>query len=99
VSCLSPGAENFLLHDSRAAGTDTSSFTATTSLLLLVNNPDKLERLVEELDTAFPSIDDPITFVKTQDLPYLNAVINEASRVFPVIVAGLYHRYEVIKKN
>ena len=41
-----------------------------------------------EIDTAFPSKDDPITFAKTQDLPYLNAVINESMRVMPIVVAG-----------
>jgi cytochrome P450 len=55
---------------------------------LLVNNPKKLKYLVAELDRAFPSKNDPITFVKTQDLPYLNAVINEALRLLPIISAG-----------
>ncbi|KAE9365295.1 cytochrome P450, partial [Stipitochalara longipes BDJ] len=72
-----------------AAGTDTTSHSLTCVLLLLVNNPRKLEILVAELDTAFPSKRDPITFAKTQDLPYLNAVINEALRVLPIISAGV----------
>jgi cytochrome P450 len=55
---------------------------------LLVNNPKKLKYLVAEIDTAFPSKNDPITFAKTQDLPYLNAVINEALRLLPIISAG-----------
>ena len=63
--------------------------------MLLLNNPEKLKRLVEELDTAFPSLDDHITFAKTQDLPYLNAVINETSRVAPVTTAGLLHPGEL----
>lgn len=57
--------------------------------MLLLNNTQELKRLIEELDVAFPSLEDPITFAKTQDLPYLNAVINEASRVMPIIIAGL----------
>ncbi|KAL2069494.1 hypothetical protein VTL71DRAFT_14173 [Oculimacula yallundae] len=69
------------------AGTDTSSVTLTFCLLLLVNNPLKLARLVEELDEAFPSRDDPITFEKTNSLPYLNAVLNESMRAMPVAIA------------
>jgi cytochrome P450 len=57
-------------------------------VLLLVNNPDKLEALKNEIDAAFPSKDDPITFANTQDLPYLNAVINESLRVMPIVASG-----------
>jgi cytochrome P450 len=73
---------------SRAARTDTSSHTVTCALLLLVNNPQKLEFLVAELDAAFPSKYDPITLRKAQDLLFLNAVLNERLRVLPVISAG-----------
>jgi cytochrome P450 len=53
----------------------------TQTLLLLVNNPEKLKSLVREIDTAFPSANDEITFSKIQDLKYLNAVIYEALRL------------------
>ncbi|KAK0120157.1 hypothetical protein ONS95_011563 [Cadophora gregata] len=69
------------------AGTDTSSVTLTFCLLHLLNNPEKLKKLVAELDEAFPSRDDPITFEKTNNLPYLNAALNESMRVMPVAVA------------
>ncbi|KAH6714088.1 cytochrome P450 [Leptodontidium sp. MPI-SDFR-AT-0119] len=69
------------------AGTDTSSVTLTFCLLLLLNNPDKLAKLAKELDEAFPSRDDPITFEKTLNLPYLNAALNESMRAMPVAVA------------
>jgi len=58
-------------------------------VLLLVNNPDKLKILMNEIDAAFPSKDDPITFANTQDLPYLNAVINESLRVMPIVTSGM----------
>lgn len=70
------------------AGSDTTSFTATCTLLLLLNNPAKLQALIQEVDTAFPQKDDPIAFDKTQSLPYLNAVINESLRMMPVAGAG-----------
>jgi hypothetical protein len=63
------------------AGTDTTSMTVTQCLLQLVNNPEKLKLLVEEIDRAFPSADEDITFAKTQDLRYMNAVIYEAMRL------------------
>lgn len=71
------------------AGTDTSSVTLTFCLLLLLNNADKLAKLVEELDGAFPGRNDPITFEKTLNVPYLNAVLNESMRVMPVAVGML----------
>jgi cytochrome P450 len=53
----------------------------TLILLHLVNNPDKLKILVEEINTSFPSPGDQVTFAKTQDMKYLNAVIYEALRL------------------
>jgi len=63
------------------AGSETTSMAVTQTLLLLVNNPEKLKSLVREIDTSFPSPNDEITFSKTQDLKYLNAVIYEALRL------------------
>jgi len=59
---------------------------------MLLNNQQKLDLLIEEIDKALPTRDDPITIVKTQDLAYLNAVINEAMRIL-VIPACKYHLY------
>lgn len=65
------------------------STTLTFTLLLLVENLDKLAKLKQELDEAFPDKEDEITFVGTQDLPYLNAVINESMRVMPIGTVAL----------
>jgi hypothetical protein len=65
----------------RAAGSDTTSKSTTAIIVQLVNAQKKLDRLVEEIDLAFPSIDEDITFTKLQELPYLNAVIWEGMRV------------------
>jgi len=72
------------------AGSDTSSTTLTFTLLLLVNNIEKMIKLRGEIDEAFPDKDGDITFAKTQDLPYLNAVINESMRVMPIVTVGMY---------
>ena len=67
-------------------------------MLLLLNNQEKLNNLVAEIDTAFPAKYDSITFANTQDLPYLNAVINESMRVMPIVIAGQFttHMYSNI---
>jgi cytochrome P450 len=57
-------------------------------LLLLLNNPDKLKELTSEIDSTFPFLEDNVTFAKTQDLPYLNAAINESMRLMPIITGG-----------
>jgi cytochrome P450 len=72
----------------RIAGSDTTSLTATFTLLLLLKNREKLKELRAEIDSKFVSLDDTITFAKTQDLPYLNAVINESMRIMPIVTAG-----------
>jgi len=72
----------------RIAGSDTTSLTATFTLLLLLNNQEKLKELTAEIDSNFVSLDDTITFAKTQDLPYLNAVINESMRIMPIVTGG-----------
>ncbi|KAM3072746.1 hypothetical protein ACMFMF_007078 [Clarireedia jacksonii] len=71
------------------AGSDTTSTTATFALLLLLNNPEKFELLVQEILNAFPNKDEPITFATAQELPYLNAAINESMRLMPIVLTGL----------
>ncbi|PVH81743.1 cytochrome P450 [Cadophora sp. DSE1049] len=71
------------------AGSDTSAVTLTHTFMLLLNNPERLKKLIAEIDTTFPSKHDSITFANTQDLPYLNACINESMRLFPILVVGL----------
>ncbi|PQE07514.1 hypothetical protein CJF30_00007251 [Rutstroemia sp. NJR-2017a BBW] len=71
------------------AGSDTTATTAIFTLLLLLNNPKKFQALVHEILTAFPDKDEPIVFAATQELPYLNAAINESMRLMPIVLTGL----------
>ena len=71
------------------AGSDTTSSTATFTLIQLLGNPEKLKLLLKEIDTAFPSIEGEITFAATQNLSYLNACINESMRVMPIVRTGV----------
>ncbi len=74
----------------RIAGSDTTGVTSMFALFLLLKNPEKLKALRKEIDETFPSKDavDDITFARTQELTYLNAVINETMRLMPVASAG-----------
>ena len=64
----------------RVAGSETASASITAILLLLVNNPGKLEVLKKEIDPAFEG-DKEVTFAKLQELSYLNAVLWEGLRL------------------
>jgi cytochrome P450 len=56
--------------------------------MLLLNNPEKLKLLEREIFDTFLSKSTAANFANTQDLPYLNAVINESMRIEPIITVG-----------
>ena len=70
------------------AGAETTSTVLTFVLLFLLNNSDKMQELVAEIDRALPGRDDPISHERTRHLQYLNAVINEAMRLRPPAAGG-----------
>lgn len=70
------------------AGSDTSGAILTFALQFLLDNPETLEILIEEVDAAVPSLNDPITAENTKNLVYLNAVINETLRLRPPTPQG-----------
>lgn len=67
-----------------------TSYTLWMAMIYLVKFPDKLHRLFQELCDAIPSID--LDNLPSQDqlknLPYLNAVLNEILRLWPVMLEG-----------
>ncbi|CAG8807347.1 36621_t:CDS:10, partial [Gigaspora margarita] len=69
------------------AGTDTVSFTTAMTLVQLSKNPQKLLSLVKELDEVL-NIDELPIHDKLKDLKYLNAVISETMRLWPVFLDG-----------
>ncbi|KAF0412497.1 cytochrome P450 [Gigaspora margarita] len=77
------------------AGSDTGSLTINMALIMLLNNPEKLETLVSELDSLnLPqSSNNSSTFIPSHDsiknLKYLNAVIYEILRLFPASIGGI----------
>ncbi|PKC15066.1 cytochrome P450 [Rhizophagus irregularis] len=71
------------------AGTDTVGLTASMAITLLAKNPDKLKLLQQELDNALGNCNDELPkHDQLKALPYLNAVINETMRLWPVTLDG-----------
>ncbi|KZL72864.1 benzoate 4-monooxygenase cytochrome P450 (BCL4p) [Colletotrichum tofieldiae] len=64
------------------AGGETVATTLSSITFFLAQNPEKFERLTKEIRAAFKSYKE-INAVKAQQLPYLQAVINEGLRLFP----------------
>ncbi|OTA61603.1 cytochrome P450 [Hypoxylon sp. EC38] len=83
------GKEEMTAHVSTLtiAGGETVATTLTSLTCFLTQNPDKLQRLVKEIRTAFKSFD-KINATMAQRLPYLQAVINEGLRLFPPAAGG-----------
>jgi cytochrome P450 len=57
-------------------------------LYLLTTHPDKLARLREELDGVVPDNVENMTYESIRELPYLEAVVNETLRLYPVAGEG-----------
>ncbi|CAG8469801.1 6848_t:CDS:10 [Acaulospora colombiana] len=70
------------------AGSDTTNFATSMTMLELIRHPDVFKKLVEELDDALSKEEDSERRLvpshdKLKNLPYLNAVINEGLRLYP----------------
>lgn len=74
-----------------AAGSSTTSHTAAFASFLLTRHPEAQSRLRKELTDAFSSVDD-MDIRQTMDLPFLDGVIRETMRMYPMI-PGPLERY------
>lgn len=74
-----------------AAGSSTTSATVAFACFLLARNPDAQSRLRQELFDVFPTTTE-IDPRKLPDLQYLEAVIKETMRLFPMIPGPLERR-------
>jgi cytochrome P450 len=72
------------------AGADSTSITMRSVFYFLMKNPEKLERLRAEVDIAFESgaLSSPVQYSQASLLPYLNAVVKEATRLFPAFAVS-----------
>lgn len=71
-----------------AAGHETTASAMAWAVYLLCTHPDVQTRLREELRTEIPALLAPagqITSTDIDRLPYLNAVLNEVTRIFPPV--------------
>lgn len=71
------------------AGSDTTSNSSCALLYHVARTPGVIEKLQAELDAAIPDHVDVATFEMVKDLPYLQAVINEALRYHSTSGIGL----------
>ncbi|KAI1074917.1 cytochrome P450 [Whalleya microplaca] len=69
------------------AGGETTATAMTATTHYLLNSPECLEKLKQEIRERFSSLDE-ITIASTAKLPYLRAVIKEGLRIFPVGAIG-----------
>ena len=75
------------------AGSDTAATTLSHLWYFLLSNPDCFARLRKEIDDAFPRGEDSMRDLTKQGaMPYLNACINEALRLFPPVLTALQRR-------
>lgn len=70
------------------AGSETTAALLSGCAYYLLRDGDKYTRLVHEIRSAFKKQSD-IKLASIADLPYLNAVLNEALRIYPPIPAML----------
>lgn len=67
------------------AGADTTSILASAVMYHLLKNPSSLSKLRKEVDDAAAEgrISRYVTWKESQTLPYLEACVNEATRLHP----------------
>ncbi|KAK0116015.1 hypothetical protein ONS95_013052 [Cadophora gregata] len=67
------------------AGSDTTSVSLGSVIYHLCRNPDTMHTLRKEIDDMEKAgrNSNPVTFIQTQQMPYLQAVIKEALRIHP----------------
>lgn len=58
-------------------------------MYLLAKNPDKQQRLREEILTIMPEKDSPLSMESLNNIPYMRACMKESNRVFPIVAGNL----------
>jgi cytochrome P450 len=69
------------------AGSDTTGISMSAVIYFLMKNPDCLQKLRDEIETAAEqgNLSNPVTFQEGQKLPYLQATIKEALRLHAAV--------------
>ncbi|RFU80503.1 cytochrome p450 monooxygenase [Trichoderma arundinaceum] len=69
------------------AGSETTASLLSGCTYLLLKNPDKLRKLTDEIRGTFNNSSE-VTVAAVNELPYLNAVLTEALRIYPPNASG-----------
>ncbi|KAI0265038.1 high nitrogen upregulated cytochrome P450 monooxygenase 2 [Gloeopeniophorella convolvens] len=70
------------------AGSDTTSTILSALFNQLIQNKDAYERLRDEISQEFPDGEEPVDITRLSQLPWLNACIHEALRLYPPVPSG-----------
>ena len=70
------------------AGTETTATLVSGLTFFLLSKPECMKKLVDEIRGAFASAED-MTMERLAALPYLNACMKEALRMYPPVPLGL----------
>ncbi|XP_017465203.1 PREDICTED: probable cytochrome P450 49a1 [Rhagoletis zephyria] len=69
-------------------GVDTTSVAISSTIYQLAKNPEKQQKLFEELRNVFPTREAEIDQSALEQIPYLRACIKETLRMYPVVIAN-----------
>ncbi|KAI0337455.1 cytochrome P450 [Trametopsis cervina] len=70
------------------AGSDTTSTVLTNAFWTILRYPEICKRLCDEVDKFYPAGDDATDPIRHPEMSYLEAVINETLRMYPVAPSG-----------
>ena len=75
--------------DALIAGVDTTASATIGVMYCLAKNPEKQEKLREELMKILPDKNSRLTPENMKNMPYLRACIKEGTRIYPAVIGNL----------
>jgi len=72
-----------------SAGSHSTGTSLNAGVYHLLHNPEIKQKLIDELRTVWPVLDQPPTHKQLEKLPFLTAVIKETLRIATAVPAGL----------